>query len=163
MKENKLARSLKCTKEEALQLIEAYLSTYPAVSSFYDAAIRDTYETGYSFTLLGRRRYHPEIRSTRNMERWEAERKCVNNQIQGTAADAARLAMINCFNARLDYKYGCHMLLQVHDELVFECPEETAEAAQAEIKQIMEHPFPTDLAVPLEVSIGRGPSWDKAK
>lgn len=163
MKENKLSRSINSTKEEALALIDAYLGTYPAVSQFYEDAKQVAYDTGYSFTLLGRRRFHPEITSSRNTERWEAERKAVNNAIQGTAADAARLAMISIFNAKLDEKYGCHMLLQVHDELMFECPEETADQALAEIKHMMEHPFPTDLAVPLDVSIGKGPAWDKAK
>jgi DNA polymerase-1 len=163
MKENKLARQLGITKEEAASIIEAYLGTYPAVNDFYAAAIEETQTTGFSFTLLGRRRFHPGIASPNALDRWSEERKAVNNQIQGTAADAVRLAMIRIAQARLDRKYGCKMLLQVHDELMFECPQETAEEARAEIQRIMEHPFPTDLAVPLDVSIGIGPSWNKAK
>jgi DNA polymerase-1 len=163
MKEGKLARQLGITKEAAKAIIDAYLGTYPAVQEFYDAAIEETRETGYSFTLLGRRRFHPSIHSYNTMDRWSEERKAVNNQIQGTAADVVRMAMINCSRANLDKKYGCKMLLQVHDELIFECPTETRAAAQAEIKQIMEHPFFDDLKVPLEVSIGSGPSWNQAK
>ncbi len=163
MKENKLARQLGITKEEALDIINAYLGTYPAVQGFYDAAIEETRRTGFSFTLLGRRRYHPSINSPNAGDRWSEERKAVNMQIQGTAADAVRLSMIRIWRAGLDKKYGCRMLLQIHDELMFECPKETVAEARAEITAIMEHPFPTDLAVPLEVSIGSGPSWNKAK
>jgi DNA polymerase I len=163
MKENKLARQLGISKEEALALIDAYLGTYPAVQQFYDTAIAETQVTGFSFTLLGRRRFHPSIRSSNSMDRWSEERKAVNNNIQGSAADAVRLAMLNISKAKLDEKYGCRMLLQIHDELMFECPRSTAEVAMAEIKELMEHPFPTDLKVPLNVSIGIGPAWDKAK
>lgn len=163
MKENKLARQLGISREEAKSIIDAYLATYPAVQGFYDSAIAETQQTGFSFTLLGRRRFHPGIRSHNTMDRWSEERKAVNCQIQGTAADAVRLAMLNISKARLDLKYGCKMLLQIHDELMFECPRSTAEAAMAEIKELMEHPFPTDLKVPLNVSIGIGPAWDKAK
>jgi DNA polymerase-1 len=163
LKENKLARQLGITKDEALAIMSAYLETYPAVQQFYDDAIGETRETGYSFTLLGRRRFHPAINSHNNMDRWSEERKAVNNQIQGTAADAVRLAMLACHSAKLDYLYGCKMLMQVHDELMFECPEETAQEARAHIKHIMEHPFPTELAVPLDVSIGIGKSWNTAK
>lgn len=163
MKENLLSQRLGNTKAEAKAIVDLYLETYPAVQHFYDSAIAETKKSGYSFTLLGRRRFHPEILSDRSMERWEAERKAVNNNIQGTAADAAKMAMIRISRAKLKEKYGARMLLQVHDELVFECPKETAEAARAEIKELMEHPFPTDLVVPLEVSIGIGPSWIEAK
>lgn len=163
MKENKLARQLGITKDEAKDLIEAYLGTYPAVQGFYDTAIAETQATGFSFTLLGRRRYHPSINSSNAMDRWSEERKAVNNNIQGTAADAVRLAMLRISGAGLDKKYGCHMLLQIHDELMFECPEETAKEAMAEVKEIMEHPFPSDLVVPLNVSIGIGSAWNKAK
>lgn len=163
MKENKLARSLGISKQEALDIIDAYLHTHPAIEGFYADAIKETQETGFSFTLLGRRRFHPAIHSNNKMDRWSEERKCVNNQIQGTAADAVRLAMLRLSKANLFYKYGCKMLLQIHDELMFECPEETAQQAKAEIQDIMQHPFPTDLLVPLDVSIGTGPAWNKAK
>jgi DNA polymerase I-like protein with 3'-5' exonuclease and polymerase domains len=163
MKEKKLARSLHISEDEAKAIIERYLDTYPAIRGFYASAIADAQQTGYSTTLLGRRRVHKAINSYNTMDRWSEERKAVNNNIQGTAADAVRLAMINLSRANLDKKYGCMMLLQIHDELMFECPEETADEAMKEIKQIMEHPFPTDLIVPLDVSIGKGPNWAAAK
>jgi DNA polymerase I-like protein with 3'-5' exonuclease and polymerase domains len=163
MKENKLARQLGISKDEALAIIKAYLATYPAVEGFYETAIEETRSSGFSFTLLGRRRFHPAINSHNAMDRWSEERKAVNCQIQGTAADAVRLAMLRISQARLDLKYGCHMLLQIHDELMFECPGETAQQAKAEIQALMEHPFPTDLVVPLDVSIGIGNAWNQAK
>jgi DNA polymerase-1 len=163
MKEKKLARSLNISEDEAKAIIERYLDTYPAIRGFYASAIADAQQTGYSTTLLGRRRVHKAINSYNTMDRWSEERKAVNNNIQGTAADAVRLAMINLSRANLDKKYGCMMLLQIHDELMFECPNETADEAMKEIKQIMEHPFPTDLIVPLDVSIGKGPNWAAAK
>ncbi len=163
MKENKLARQLGMPVEEAKQLIAEYLGTYPGVSAFYDSAIERTYQTGYSFTLNGKRRFLPEIRSNNQMDAWQAERQAVNNEIQGTAANAAQWAMINIFRENLKKSHGCRMLLQVHDELVFECPEETADEATAIIREIMEHPFIDNLAVPLTVSIGKGPNWASAK
>jgi len=163
MKENKLARDLNVTKEQALSLMSEYMDTYPAVKQFYAEAIAETQQTGYSYTFIGRRRYHPAIGSMRDMDRWEEERKAVNNNIQGTAADVVRFAMLLCDAAGLEYKYGCKMNLQVHDELVFECPKETVKEAKEEVKYLMEHPFVLDMAVPLTVSIGSGPSWMHAK
>lgn len=163
MKENKLARQLGVTTEEAIEMIDAYMATYPAVKQFYAEAIEETQKTGYAHTLLGRRRYLPEIHALSELDRWGAERKAVNTQIQGTAADACRLAMIHCYNSGLDKQFGCNMLLQVHDELVFECPDEHLEEAKEIIKDCMEHPFATDLAVPLAISMGTGPSWMHAK
>jgi len=163
MKENLLAKNLQCTKEEALELMGKYMARYPAVAKFYQEAIEETRETGYAFTILGRRRFLPEIVSPNEMDRWKAERQAVNMQIQGTAADAAKMAMILIDDAKLDERFDCQMLLQVHDEIVFECPEEATEEALREITQWMEHPFPTDLAVPLSISGGKAKNWAEAK
>lgn len=163
MKEKKLARSLNIPVDEAKAIIEQYLKTYPAIDGFYKSAIEETRATGFSSTVLGRRRFHPSINSRNTMDRWGEERKAVNNNIQGSAADVVRLAMIKVSRAGLEEKYGCKMLLQIHDELMFECPEEAAEPAMKEIRALMEHPLPTDLAVPLDISIGKGPSWANAK
>jgi DNA polymerase I-like protein with 3'-5' exonuclease and polymerase domains len=163
MKEGKLARQIKKTKAEAKVLIEAYMGRYPAVSNFYKSAIEDARACGYSFTILGRRRFHPEIVSMNNLERWEAERKAVNNEIQGTGADVMKVVMINIDDANLDEEYGCHMLNQVHDELVFESAEETIPICKPIIKDMMEHPFDRDLAVPLIAAIGSGHNWMEAK
>lgn len=170
MKENKLARQLGCTKDEAIAIINAYLGTYPAVKGFYDAAIAETRKDGFSFSILGRRRFHAAINSYNAYERWSEERKCVNMQIQGGAADVVRMAMIFIHRAGLEKKLGCKMLLQVHDELMFQCPKETIKEAQAIIGPIMEHALAmcpsgraADLAVPLTTSTGIGATWDTAK
>lgn len=163
MKEGKLARQIKKTKQEAKALMEQYMSRYPAVSHFYASAIASAREYGYSYTILGRRRFHPEIVSMNNLERWEAERKAVNNEIQGTAADVLKMAMIQIDACDLDIHYGCEMINQVHDELVFDSPEEETDECMEIIKDIMEHPFDRDLKVPLIASIGSGQNWMDAK
>lgn len=128
------------------------------MKTFYAEAIEETRQTGYAFSLLGRRRFLPEIVAMSEYDRFRAERLAVNMQIQGTAADAAKMAMILIDEADLESRFGCKMLLQVHehDELLLECPAETAEEANAEIAQWMEHPFPTDLTVALTTE-GRSP------
>lgn len=169
MKAGKLAGRLGCTKIEAQAKIDKYMATYPAVTRFYDDAINDARKTGYSFTLLGRRRFLPEIISQNEMERWQAERQAVNTVIQGTAADAAKMAMVNIFESGLLEEFGAKMRSQIHDELIHTCPKGTVgdlkgnHRAMFAIKEMMEHPFPTDLDVPLAVSIGRGASWLNAK
>lgn len=159
MKENKLARDLGISKEDAVTLMEEYMETYPAVKRFYAESIVDTEETGFSYTLIGRRRFHPEILSTNKYDRWTAQRQATNNQIQGTAADVVRFAQLMIDSAGLEERFGCRMLMQVHDELVFECPKENTAHVKPHIQNLMEHPFYTDLAVPLEVSMASGPNW----
>lgn len=163
LKEKKLGRQLGISKEAALEIIEAYMATYPAVKKFYADSIAEARLKGCSWTVLGRRRCHPAINSSNTMDRWSEERKACNMPIQGSASDVVRMAMLRIDEARLDLKYGCHMILQVHDELGFECPIVTAPAARDEIKELMEHALFTDLVVPLEVSIGMGERWDQAK
>lgn len=163
MKEKQLAKKIGCSVDVAVDIINRYMAALPAVKQFYAEAIEECRKTGYSFTLLGRRRFLPEINARSDYDRFKAERQAVNNQIQGTAADAAKLAMINCHAANLDDEYACRMLLQIHDELVFECPDETAKEASARIHELMEDPFPSDLAVAITVSGGIGSSWEEAK
>jgi DNA polymerase-1 len=159
----KLALDLSVSKAEAVAKIELYKKTYPAVTAFYREAIEETERTGYAFTILGRRRNVPGILSHRNDERAKAERIAVNTQIQGSAADVVKMAQINLDRARLDYYFNCHSLLQVHDELVHECPAEMAAAVKMEVKAWMEMPFYDELAVPLTVDASIGPSWLLAK
>lgn len=163
MKEKKLAHDIHKSVDEAVEIIRQYMERYPAVARFYERQISQVQDTGYSFTYLGRRRFLPEIKSKSNFERWQAERQASNVPIQGSAADVAKMAMVRCDQAGLMDKYGAHMLLQVHDELMFEVPEETCAEALAEIKYLMEHPFPTDPPLPLAVSIGKGANWLEAK
>lgn len=163
MKEHLLAKNLGCTVGEAVDLMERYMARYPAVGHFYEEAVEETRKKNKAYTLLGRRRALPEINSPHPGGRGQAERQAVNLQIQGTAADAVKMAMILLDDAQLEDRFGCKMLLQIHDEIVFECPEETCDEAMAEIKMWMEHPFPTDLAVPLTVSGSKADNWADAK
>lgn len=163
MKANKLARGIGKSVEEAELLMEQYMARYPAVRQFYDEAIQETTLSLKSYTILGRRRFLPEITSNNNLDRWGAERQAVNNQIQGSAADLVRMAMLAANQSDLVDQHDCHMLLQVHDELVFECPEGEVDICKKKIQAIMEHPFPTELKVPFEVSIGHGSNWLDAK
>jgi DNA polymerase-1 len=159
----KLANDLGISRIEAEAKIAQYKKTYPAVTSFYQECVATTRQTGYAFTILGRRRNLPGIASSRNDERARAERQCINLEIQGTAADVVKMAQINLDKAELDRRYGCISLLNIHDELIHECPTETADFAQKEITEWMEQPFFLDLDVPLTVATGRAKNWQDAK
>jgi hypothetical protein len=159
----KLAGRLGISLAEAKKKISMYKDAYPAVTRFYAEAIAETEKTGYAFTVLGRRRNIPEIASHRSDERALGERLAVNTQIQGSAADVCKMAQINIMKLDVEGRYGCRLLLQVHDELVFECPKEHVKDATPEITDIMEHPFTHDLAVHLAVDAGSGASWGLAK
>jgi DNA polymerase-1 len=159
----KLAASIGVSRPEAEAKIKQFKEAYPAVNAFTIEAVRETEETGYAFTILGRRRNVPEIASHSRVERMRGERIAINTQIQGSAADVVKMAQILLFKSGIDKRFGAFANLQVHDEIMHECPKETSEFAKAEIKDWMEHPFPTDLAVPLSTSINKGHSWLEAK
>jgi DNA polymerase-1 len=164
MKARKLAADLGISVDEAELLIEKYMARYPAVQEFYGSSVQVALEMdNCSYTVMGRRRHLPELVSNRDDERWKAERQACNFEIQGTAADVVRMAMILIDDAQLDKRFDCHMRLQVHDELVFDCPKETLAPAMAEIREWMEHSLHTDLPVPLTVSMKDADTWSEAK
>lgn len=164
MKEHAMARRMGCSVEEAIETIEQYMRTYPAVRAFFESSAEEVRRTGYAFTLMGRRRYLPDINSSDDYARFRAERQGSNMPIQGTAAEVCKMAMINIYeDVELRNKYGYMMCLQVHDEIVGECPKETVEIVKGRIREWMEHPFPSDIGVPLLADINSGPSWGNAK
>lgn len=163
MKEHKLAATLRITVEQAQDIINKYMDRYPSVKNFYASCIEETRRTGYAFTILGRRRALPDIVSPLRWLRHAAERRSPNTAIQGSAADIVKMAMILLHKERFDKSHGVHMLAQVHDELKFEGLREALEDAKPRIKEIMEHPLPMDLIVPLTVSGSIGHSWYDAK
>lgn len=164
MKEKAMAARIGCTVEEAVDTIEKYMAKYPAVRAFFASAAEDARRTGYAFTLMGRRRYLPDITNRDDYTRFRAERQASNMPIQGTAAEVCKMAMINIYeDVELREKYGYMMCLQVHDEIVGECPEETVDIVKPRIREWMEHPFPTDVGVPLTAEIGHGDEWGNAK
>lgn len=159
----KLAGEINSTLKEAKEKIEVYKATYPAVNNFFKEAVEEGRKYGYSFTVLGRRRNIPMISSHRKDERALGERLAVNTQIQGSAADVCKMAQLNIDAMSLDERYDCHMMLQVHDELVFEAPNEVVSEVKPLIEELMEHPFCVELACPLEAEAGVGLSWGQAK
>ncbi|GAB4195289.1 MAG: DNA polymerase I [Sandaracinaceae bacterium] len=156
-----LGQILGIPRKDAQRYIEQYFEHYAGVRRWLDQTIEQAHRTGYVTTLLGRRRYIAELSSRNETDRAAGERIAANTPIQGSAADLCKLAMLAIDRALPGVAPGTRMLLQVHDELVFEAPEHEVEAASACIRRCMEAPYP--LAVPLVVGLGVGPSWGDAK
>ncbi|MFJ7829105.1 DNA polymerase I [Peribacillus sp. NPDC097284] len=156
-----LSQSLGITRKEAGEFIERYFKSFPGVQDYMEESIHEARKNGYSTTLLQRRRYIPEITSRNFNIRSFAERTAMNTPIQGSAADVIKLAMIN-MNERLK-KEGLktRMLLQVHDELIFETPPEELEILMKIVPEEMENAI--ELNVPLKVDYAYGPTWFDAK
>jgi DNA polymerase-1 len=159
----KLARDLKVSLDVAKLKIEQYKRTYPAVERFMKEAIQEGRKTGYAFTVMGRRRNIPMIGSSRKDQQALGERLAVNTQIQGSAADVCKVAQLNIDAAGLDKRYDCWTVLQVHDELVFECPASAVDSVKQEIEELMAHAFSIELACPMEAEAGVGNNWGEAK
>ncbi|MFM7232764.1 MAG: DNA polymerase I [bacterium] len=151
-----LAQQMGLELQEAKTFIEDYFAVYAGVRRYLDATLADARERGWVATLLGRRRYLPELRSGNGMERSFAERAAVNTPIQGSAADLVKLAMLSVHRA-LSKRPGSRLLLQVHDELLVECPRGEADSISSLVKREMEGCYP--LRVPLTVSVGAGDTW----
>ncbi|MCQ6278342.1 DNA polymerase I [Bacillus sp. EB600] len=156
-----LSQNLGITRKEAGRFIERYLHTYPGVKAYMDDIIQITKQKGYVSTLLHRRRYIPEITSRNFNLRSFAERTAMNTPIQGTAADIIKKAMIDMAEALLTNKLKSRLLLQVHDELIFEAPQEEIETLKKLVPEIMENAI--ELDVPLKVDYAYGPTWFDAK
>jgi len=160
-----LAQRLGISRGEAQDFIERYLDRYPGIRRYMAETVAKVREDGFVTTLYGRRVHVPAIRSKVQSERQGAERAAVNAPVQGTAADIIKRAMVG-MNPALHAAglTGTRMLLQVHDELVFEVPETEAELATATIRQVMEQAAAPalELSVPLAVEIGTGPNWGAA-
>ncbi len=156
-----LARSLNIGRSEAESFITMYFMRYPGIRMFIDKCIADAKQHGYVETILGRRRPVPELNSRNKQQVAAGERVAVNTVIQGSAADLIKRAMIDIHNAlRLD-DYSSRMLIQVHDELVFETPSRAVEAEAEMIRDKMVGAIPLD--VPVQVDIAWGPNWLECK
>ena len=155
-----LSNQTSLSRGEAKELIETYYETYPKLRSYMDSQIHFARENGYVETVLGRRRYLKDINSRNAVVRGAAERNAVNAPIQGSAADIIKLAMINIYKRFQKENFKSKMLLQVHDELVFDAHKDELETIKPIIKQEMENAF--KLAVPLDVEIGVGENWLEA-
>jgi DNA polymerase-1 len=158
MGEPRLARDLGISRQEAASFIATYFERFAGVRSFMEQTIATAREGEAVKTILGRRRFLPNLHSSNRGLRFEAERVAKNTPIQGAAADILKLAMIKL--GRGEVVPGARMILTVHDELVFEVPEKAVDEAKAKIKAAMESAYPLD--VPLEVDVGDGAHWGEA-
>ncbi|MSP69639.1 MAG: DNA polymerase I, partial [Bacteroidetes bacterium] len=155
-----LAENLGISRGEAKELIENYFREYPGVKKYMDDTVNFAREYGYVQTILGRRRYLSDILSTNAVVRGFAERNAINAPIQGSAADMIKVAMINVQAALIKNKFETKLLLQVHDELVFDVPENEVEIVKPVIEAAMINAL--KLNVPIEVGIGVGKNWLEA-
>jgi len=154
-----LARNTGVSREEARQFIETYFQRYPKVKEYMDRMVKEAKRTGYVTTILGRRRPIPEINSRNNVARKAAERTAINTPIQGSAADIIKLAMVRIHQRFKEEKLSSKMVLQVHDELIFEIPPQEEEIVRKIVTEEMEGAI--ELKVPLVVKIDVGKSWDE--
>lgn len=156
-----LSQNLGITRKEAAKFIDRYLSSYPGVQTYMDEIIHSAKQKGFVSTLMQRRRYIPEITSRNFNLRSFAERTAMNTPIQGTAADIIKKAMIDMAAALVDKGLKSRLLLQVHDELIFEVPQDEIETLKKLVPEIMENAIQLD--VPLKVDYAYGPTWFDAK
>ena len=156
-----LAEDIGVSRWEAKEYIDSYLATYPGVRAYMKQVVADAREKGFTQTIYGRKRYIPELTSSNFNVRSGAERIALNTPIQGTAADIMKLAMIRVENALREHYPQAKLLLQVHDELIVECPQEmakeVAELVSREMEQVVQ------LKVPLTAEAKYGKSWFEAK
>ncbi|SEJ31498.1 DNA polymerase I [Bhargavaea ginsengi] len=156
-----LSQNLNITRKEAAEFIDRYLASFPGVKQYMDASVAEAKEKGFVTTLLNRRRYLPDINSRNFNLRSFAERTAMNTPIQGTAADIIKKAMVE-MDKRLEQEgLQARMLLQVHDELIFECPKEELDKLGQIVPEVMESAL--ELDVPLLVESESGSSWYDTK
>ena len=153
----RLANELNISRTEAQKFIDAYFNTYSGVRQFIEDTIKKTERDGYVTTISGRRRYVPTINSNNKTEKSAAERIAVNTPIQGSAADIVKTAMINLDKRLTTEKSPARLLLQVHDELILECPRDSADITAQLAKTEMEQA--ANLSIPLRVTVETGRSW----
>jgi DNA polymerase-1 len=156
-----LSRQLKIGNAEARAFIDTYFERFRGVKDYLDARVESAREHGYAETIFGRRRYVPELRDRNFNVRAFGERVAQNAPIQGSAADLIKIAMIRIARSLAQGDMQSHMILQVHDELVFEVPPQELDALRALVVHEMEHA--ATLSVPLVVDVGVGDNWLETK
>ena len=159
-----LSQSLHISMSEAREMIDRYFEAYPGVRAYLDRVVEDAKRTGYAKTMLGRRRHIPELASKNPQMRGFGERTAMNHPMQGTAADIIKIAMNSVSRRLREDGFGARMVLQVHDELDFECPETEVEALTAMVRAEMEGVGSMlGLSVPLIAEASTGKTWADAK
>jgi DNA polymerase-1 len=155
-----LSNQTDLTRSESKELIETYYKTYPKLRDYMDEQVEFAKEHGYVKTVMGRRRYLKDINARNHVVRSAAERNAVNAPVQGSAADIIKVAMINIYEALEEQNFKSKMLLQVHDELIFDAHKDEIDALRSLVKDKMENAFKLD--VPLDVEMGTGQNWLEA-
>ncbi len=156
-----LSQSLHISMAEARDMIDRYYEAYPGVRTFLDNVVARAKQTGYAETMYGRRRHIPELKAKNPQLRGFGERTAMNHPMQGTAADIIKIAMARVSRHLEEEGFAAHMILQVHDELDFECPVDEVERLTAMVRDVMEHVV--DLRVPLIAEASTGITWADAK
>ena len=156
-----LAQDLKITKKEAAEYMRIYFERYPKIKEYLDNVIKDSKETGYVTTILNRKRFIPEIKSSNKIVKALGERLAMNAPIQGSAADIIKIAMINVFNRLKKENLKSTLILQVHDELILNVKEDEFDIVENIVKEEMENAY--KLRVPLDVDINFGDTWYSTK
>lgn len=156
-----LSQSLHISMAEARDMIDRYYEAYPGVRTFLDNVVARAKQTGYAETMYGRRRHIPELKAKNPQLRGFGERTAMNHPMQGTAADIIKIAMARASRRLEEEGFAAHMILQVHDELDFECPVDEVERLTAMVRDAMEHVV--DLRVPLIAEASTGITWADAK
>ena len=156
-----LAKNIGVSRFEAKDFIDRYFARYPGVKRYMDEAVKTGHAQGYVTTLMGRRRYLPELQSSNYNLRAFGERCAMNSPIQGTAADIIKLAMIRVADALKAGGFEAKLIMQVHDELIIEAPEAEADRVSALLRDCMEHVC--ELSVPLKTEINTGRDWRECK
>ena len=156
-----LSQSLHISMAEARDMIDRYYEAYPGVRTFLDNVVARAKQTGYAETMYGRRRHIPELKAKNPQLRGFGERTAMNHPMQGTAADIIKIAMVRVSRRLEEEGFAAHMILQVHDELDFECPIDEVERLTAMVQDVMEHVV--DLRVPLIAEASTGITWADAK
>jgi DNA polymerase-1 len=152
-----LEQATKLNREEAAQFITLYFDKYPKVKEYLEATKEQARKLGYVQTVLGRRRFLPEVRSANRMVREAAERMAINAPVQGSSADIIKIAMIDLHRGMKKRNLMSKMLLQIHDELLFEVPESEVTEMKSLVSEIMPHAF--ELRVPVKIDIKLGKNW----
>jgi DNA polymerase-1 len=155
-----LAGVLGISRKEAKAIIDAYFEQFPTLQAFTQTCVARARECGYAETVLGRRRYLPDLHSNNATVRAFAERNAVNAPIQGSAADIIKVAMVRCARRLQEGAFKTRMILQVHDELVFDVPKDELSRIQPLVKETMEQAV--ELQVPLVVDVSTGNNWLEA-
>ena len=156
-----LSQSLHISMAEARDMIDRYYEAYPGVRTFLDNVVARAKQTGYAETMYGRRRHIPELKAKNPQLRGFGERTAMNHPMQGTAADIIKIAMARVSRRLEEESFAAHMILQVHDELDFECPTDEVERLTTMVRDVMEHVV--DLRVPLIAEASTGITWADAK